>query len=476
MMNALPAQNPVSPETLKRYVGPEGITGPAHAANLALQAIQNQERPLAQFFSKIATDFPFSKALSAVDGDNSTISWKDLAQLAQGKDYIAKADVGTVPELTEDVLKNLTALSQLQPVATNPKVWDPYAQASAAYPAYPSYSTYPAPYAGQTPVYPPQASYPHAYPPTYPPSYPPSYPAYPSYPPQGGGYPTQPMPQYPGSAYPPSPTYPQAGGYPSPYAQAPYPQAPYGAAPTDPYAQGYNPYPSTGGYPSPYAQTPYPQAPYAQNAQMPYGADPYNNAGFGTNQGYGQMSPYPQASSYGQNAYGAAPSAYPPAYPPPPPVMNVVNNYSIYNTYNNQVYNNQSYQYPTNNNQVYNNQAYNNQSYQYPTNNNQVYNNQAYNNQRPQMNMNYNQFNHSGNTMANMPMNYNASSMNQFNALRPVPPMNTPYGGGMPPAYGASVPAMPYGQAYGQSGNPYGGNNMMMANRPSPYGAGMFPR
>ena len=136
--------NPVSPETIRRYVGKEGIVGPAHAAKLALEAYNNQEIPLAQFFGKIAKDFSFSKALSAVDGDNRTISWEDLGQLANGKNFISKKDVGSVPNLDKTFLEDLSVLSRLRPVDDTP-----------AYPAYPAYPQMPyaqqggMPYGGQ---------------------------------------------------------------------------------------------------------------------------------------------------------------------------------------------------------------------------------------------------------------------------------------------------------------------------------------
>jgi hypothetical protein len=234
-------KNPVSPETIQRYVGEEGIVGPAHAAKLAVEAYDNKEIPLSQFFAKIATDFSFSKALSSVDGDNTTISWKDLAQLAAGKDFIAKADVGTVPELDQDTLSNLVALSKLRPIAATQSVWNPYGTASYAQ----------APYAqGMQGGYPPQQA-PYG---------------------QGmqGGYPPQQAPYGQGM---------QGGDPPQ--------QAPYGQ---DPYAQqqsyGQDPYANAGfglnaSYPQPYA--------------MPHSGSPSYNVG---NMPYYPVQPTPQAPIY----------------------------------------------------------------------------------------------------------------------------------------------------------------------------------
>ena len=221
-MTSLPVnpKNPVSPETIKRYVGAEGIVGPAHAAKLAVEAYNNEEVPLSQFFAKIAKDFSFAKALSSVDGDNTTISWKDLAQLAAGKDFIAKADVGTVPELNQDTLNDLVALSKLRPVGSDPSVWNPYGQdQQGGYPQQGGYLPQQGGYPSQQGGYPPQQG---------------------GYPPQQGGY-------------------PQQGGQ-DPYAQ----QQPYGQ---DPYANagfGLNQ-----SYPQPYPVPTSPTPPY-NGGSMPY--------------------------------------------------------------------------------------------------------------------------------------------------------------------------------------------------------------
>jgi hypothetical protein len=128
--------NPVSPETIRRYVGTEGIVGPAHAAKIAVEAFNNKELPLAQFFAKIAKDFSFAKALSAVDGDTASISWKDLSKLAAGKAFIAKADVGTVPELNEATLSDLLALAKLIPIPEEQTDSEPYKLLSSNSTAY----------------------------------------------------------------------------------------------------------------------------------------------------------------------------------------------------------------------------------------------------------------------------------------------------------------------------------------------------
>jgi len=215
-MTSLPTnpKNPVSPETIQRYVGAEGIVGPAHAAKLAVEAYNNKELPLSQFFAKIATDFSFAKALSAVDGDNTTISWKDLAQLAAGKDYIAKADVGSVPELNENTLADLVALSKLRPVGSNQSVWNPYGQ-QGGYPQQP-------PYGQPQPPYYPQAQQGYAQQPPY------------GQPQQGYGQDpyanagfglNSPYPQpYPVPNPPPPPYY--GGSMPMPYPVQPTPQPP----------------------------------------------------------------------------------------------------------------------------------------------------------------------------------------------------------------------------------------------------------
>jgi hypothetical protein len=286
--------NPVSPETIRRYVGTEGIVGPDHAARIALEALNNKEVPLAQFFAKIAKDFSFAKALSAVDGDSASISWKDLSKLAAGKAFIAKADVGTVPELNEATLSDLLALSKLIPSLQEQTVSEPYKLLSS------NSTPYVQPQASQQPepVYyaqsaqnisspPPQIIYLQ---PIQSPCYPPS--------PQGG-YPQQ-LPYYPQpqpSACPPMP-YP---AYPQPYGQDPYATAHsggYGACPPTPYSMPYS------------APCPPPPPP---------------------------VQPTPQPPIYQTNNY----------------YNNTYNTYNTtHNTFNNQVYNNQTY--TTNNNQRYN--------------------------------------------------------------------------------------------------------------------------
>ncbi len=303
-MTSLPLspQNPVSPETIQRYVGAEGITGPAHAAKLAVEAYNNQELPLSQFFAKIATDFSFAKALAAVDGDPTTISWKDLSQLdADNKGFIAKAAVGTVPELNQDTLSNLVALSKLRPVGSNQSVWDPYRSQVPQQPYYPQ---------------PQQQAY-------YPPPQQPYYP----------------QPQQQAYYSPPQQPY-----YPQPQQQAYYP----------PPQQPYYPQPQQGGYP----QDPM----YAQNPQA-YGGDPYANAGFGLNNSYQQMPNYSTPPSY--NYYPVQPTPQPPIYNTYNYITNNYNTYNTtnnnqvynnqaYNTYNNQAYNNQRYNMPMNYNQFNN--------------------------------------------------------------------------------------------------------------------------
>jgi hypothetical protein len=123
----LPA-NPVSPETIKEFVGPEGIMGPAHAADIALQAYNTGNEPLARFFGTLATDFALAKALAATDGENTSISWQDLAKLAKGKNFIARADVGTPIELTNETLDRLAVLRGLAPEGQGGMAWDPYQQ------------------------------------------------------------------------------------------------------------------------------------------------------------------------------------------------------------------------------------------------------------------------------------------------------------------------------------------------------------
>ena len=384
-MTSLPTnpQNPVSPETIQRYVGAEGIVGPAHAAKLAVEAYNNKELPLSQFFAKIATDFSFAKALSAVDGDNTTISWKDLAQLAAGKDYIAKADVGTVPELNEKTLADLVALSKLRPVGSNQSVWNPYGQQG---------------YAQQPPYGPPQQGY--AQQPPYgqpqPPYYPQAQQGYAQQPPYG-----QPQPPY----YP----QPQQG-----YAQQP----PYGPPQQ---AYGQDPYAQQGAYPQ--------QPPYGP-PQQGYGQDPYANAGFGLNSPYPQ--PYPVPNPPPPPYYGGSmPMPYPVQPTPQPPVYNTynytTNNYNTYNTTNNnQVYN------------TYNNQAYNNQRYNMPMNYTQ-FNNSG--NTMTNMPMNYNQFNTQTN-MNQYQFNRPAYQPMAYGGGFPQAPQ---YGGGMPnmmqsrpPMYGSN--------------------------------------
>jgi hypothetical protein len=346
-MTSLPVnpQNPVSPETIQRYVGAEGIVGPAHAAKLSVEAYNNQELPLSQFFAKIATDFSFAKALSSVDGENTTISWQDLAQLAAGKDFIAKADVGTVPELNQDTLNNLVALSKLRPVGSAQSVWNPYGS-QAPQGGYPQ----------QQQTYYPQPQQQQAY-----------------------------YPQAPQGAYPP----PQAPYYPQP-PQAGYPpNQPYGQ---DPYAQQqpYYPQPPQGVYP--------PVQPYEQ--------DPYANAGFGLNTPYAQPYPVPPTPTPPYN--GGSMPYYPVQPTPQPPIYNTYNYYNTYNnTYNNQIYNNQAYN--TDNNQRYtmpmNYNQFNNSGNtmaNMPMNYNQ-FNTQhmPFFNQQ-QMNVNQNQFNR----FASQPMAY----------------------------------------------------------------------
>ena len=239
--------NPVSPETIRRYVGTEGIVGPAHAAKIAVEAFNNKELPLAQFFAKIAKDFSFAKALSAVDGDTDSISWKDLSKLAAGKAFIAKADVGTVPELNQDTLSDLTALAKLIPIPEEQTNSEPYKLLSSNSTAY----VQPQPSQQPEPVYyrqsaqsvsspPPQIIYLQ---PIQSPCYPQS---------SQVGYP-QPKP----SVYPPMP-YP---AYPQPYGQDPYATANsggYGACPP-PY-----PMPYSGPYSAPCPPPPPPVQPTPQ--------------------------------------------------------------------------------------------------------------------------------------------------------------------------------------------------------------------
>lgn len=127
MPPAPPPPNPVSPDTIRRYVDQNGILGPAHAAKLALDAYNNNETALTEFFGKIATDFAFAKALAAADGENTTISWQDLARLAQGKDFIARDDVGRTPPITGEFLNELSVYARLQPNQSG-NAWDPYNQ------------------------------------------------------------------------------------------------------------------------------------------------------------------------------------------------------------------------------------------------------------------------------------------------------------------------------------------------------------
>ena len=231
--------NPVSPETIRRYVGTEGIVGPAHAAKIAVEAFNNKELPLAQFFAKIAKDFSFAKALSAVDGDTASISWKDLSKLAAGKAFIAKADVGTVPELNQDTLSDLTALAKLIPIPQEQTVSEPYKLLSSNSTAY----VQPQPSQQPEPVYyrqssqsvsspPPHIIYPQ---PIQSPCYPQAYGQDPYATANSGGY---------GACPPPYPM-PYSGPYSGPYSAPcppPPPPPPVQPTPQPPIFQTNNTY------------------------------------------------------------------------------------------------------------------------------------------------------------------------------------------------------------------------------------------
>jgi hypothetical protein len=146
-MNSMPATpdspTALTPAVLKLYVGPEGIGGPAQAAKIALQAWQNGDIAVAQFFAKLVKDSTIARLISGQDGDTSSISWLDLSKLAKGKGYIGKYDIGAAPELTEALKSDLIAAAGLDSGAAQQNQWDPYGtmamnSSTAPYPAQPA--------------------------------------------------------------------------------------------------------------------------------------------------------------------------------------------------------------------------------------------------------------------------------------------------------------------------------------------------
>ena len=134
-MNSMPATpdspTALTPAVLKLYVGPEGIGGPAQAAKIALQAWQNGDIAVAQFFAKLVKDSTIARLISGQDGDTSNISWLDLSKLAKGKGYIGKYDIGAAPELTEALKSDLIAAAGLDSGAAQQNQWDPYGRTMA---------------------------------------------------------------------------------------------------------------------------------------------------------------------------------------------------------------------------------------------------------------------------------------------------------------------------------------------------------
>ena len=447
-MTSLPinSPNPVSPETIRRYVDDVGIVGPAHAAKLAIEAYNNGEQPLAQFFSKIATDYSFSKALASVDGQNTTISWNDLAQLAGGKDYIAKADVGTVSELTQDVLSNLVALSRLRPVAPSPSAGNPYNTGGQTSVDYWQTQT-----GNNTQVS--QDLYAQAYNQAYGQAYGQAHSQ--AYNQASSDFYAQLSQGQGQGAY----RYPQAFQNPM-YRNSAYAQS----------SQGQGAY----RYPQAFQNPMYGDA-YAQSSQGQYNyaspfQDPYANMGMNMNMGMGAMNMGMDAMNMGMdgmmmnNGY----NSYPPqAYvSPPPPVQPTPQPPTVYNNYNtyNNTYNNQTYNY---NNQTYNNQTYNNQTY-----NKQRYTTPMFNQQ--QTNMNQYQYNNPSPMMANNYAGGGSSPQTyRYNGAYQAPMMANNYGGGYPQQAGTmsryQAPQAPMMANTGASKQNRMAN--MMASRPPMYGS-----
>jgi hypothetical protein len=116
----------LTPKLLKRYIGPEGITSPAQAAQIALDAWQNGDIAVAQFGAKLATNAPIAKLIAGLDSDARSISWLDFSKLAKGKAYIGREDIGAAPDLTETLKSDLIAMASLAPGASPADQWNPY--------------------------------------------------------------------------------------------------------------------------------------------------------------------------------------------------------------------------------------------------------------------------------------------------------------------------------------------------------------